>query len=163
MKTLQLIRHAKSDWDDITLSDFDRPLNQRGQQDAPEMGRRIAGKAMCPDLLISSSAVRARTTATLIAATMHYPAEKIVLHDELYMATPSTMLRIIRASDDSIGHLALLAHNPGMTELVERLTRQPFENVPTAGVITLTAPVTSWSEAGCRWNIVDFDYPKKRS
>lgn len=161
MKTLQLIRHAKSDWDDASLRDFDRPLNHRGQQDAPEMGRRLADKGMQPELFISSSATRARTTAALIAGVINYPVAQIALHDELYMATPATMLRIIRTTPDEINCLALLTHNPGITEMVERLTRKPFDHVPTAAIITLTAPIEQWQEAGCRWSIIDFDYPKR--
>jgi len=160
MKTLILIRHAKSDWDDLSASDYERTLNKRGLYDAPEMGRRLNGRNMIPELFTASTAVRARMTAELIARAMGYPEEKLLWRDELYLAAPATMLDIIRKTPDTVSSLALLAHNPGISELVERLTREPFENLPTAGVVTLTARIDHWREAGLRWQMQDFDFPK---
>ncbi|PIP02485.1 MAG: phosphoglycerate mutase [Zetaproteobacteria bacterium CG12_big_fil_rev_8_21_14_0_65_54_13] len=160
MKTLILIRHAKSDWDHPEASDYERTLNKRGLHDAPEMGHRLAGRKLLPELFTASTAVRARMTAELIARAMGYPEAQLLWRDELYLAAPATMLDIIRSTPDTVGTLALLAHNPGISELVERLTRQPFENIPTAGVVTLTAQIDHWREAGQRWQMQDFDFPK---
>jgi len=160
MKTLILIRHAKSDWDDLSASDYERTLNKRGLHDAPEMGRRLAGRDLVPDLFTASTATRARMSTALMAEAMSYPEDQLLWRDELYLAAPATILNIIRKTPDSVACLALLAHNPGISELVERLIRQPFDNVPTAGVVTLTAGIKHWREAGCRWHLQAFDWPK---
>ncbi|MDX8405510.1 MAG: histidine phosphatase family protein [Mariprofundus sp.] len=159
MKTLILIRHAKSDWDNPAAADYDRTLNKRGQRDAPVMGQRLADRKLMPQLFAASTAARARTTAELMAEAMGYPPAQLDWHKELYLASPATMLKIIRNTPDSVDCLALLAHNPGMSDLVERLSREPFANLPTCGVVTLTAGIEHWREAGCRWLLQDFDYP----
>ncbi|EAU53763.1 SixA phosphatase family protein [Mariprofundus ferrooxydans] len=160
MKTLILIRHAKSDWGDLSAPDYDRTLNHRGLHDAPVMGRRLAEQTLVPDLFTASSAVRARMSAELMAEAMGYPEAQLHWRDELYLAEPSTMLDIIRKTPETVNSLALLAHNPGMTGLVERLTSERFDHMPTAGVVTLKAEIAHWREAGRRWQLHCFDYPE---
>lgn len=164
MKTLILIRHAKSDWHNLNASDFDRPLNTRGQQDAPLMAKRAAERGTVPDLFVASSACRAMQTATLMAPHLAIPKEQIEWREELYLASPSMLMDTIRHTADHIQTLALLAHNPGITELTNRLCPTAnIDNVPTSGMVTLSLPIEHWPDAGKQATLLDFDYPKRRS
>jgi len=163
MKQLILIRHAKSSWDDLSARDFDRDLSERGRCDAPNMGRRLADRGLVPDGFVISSSQRTRSTAYLMAEQFDFPTEEIELKNELYLASPSTMLKLIRRTPDHVQRLALLAHNPGITELANQLARTCIDNIPTCGVVTLEMSVESWSEAGSRTQLLDFDYPKRES
>lgn len=162
MKTLILIRHAKSSWDDLSLRDFDRDLNKRGRRDAPEMGRRLAARYAILDAFVVSTACRARATAELMAGELDFPPERIEFRDELYLASPSTMLDVIRQVPDSVQTLALLAHNPGITELANRLSGgRRIDNMPTSGVATFNLSADSWRQIGGGAELIDFDYPKR--
>jgi len=161
MKQLILIRHAKSSWDDLSARDFDRDLSERGRSDAPFMGHRLAERGLVPDAFLISSSQRTRSTAELMAEQFSFPAEKIEFKNELYLASPSTMLKLIRHTPDHVQRLALLAHNPGLTELANQLTRTCIDSIPTCGVVTLEMSIESWSEAGSRTKLLDFDYPKR--
>jgi len=161
MKQLILIRHAKSSWDDFGASDFDRDLNERGSQDAPEMGRRLAAKGVVPDAFLVSAANRARTTASLIAPELGFPCEKIQLKKELYLASPTDMLQVIRQTPDHVQTLALVAHNPGITELTNRLAKTYINNIPTSGIAVLQIPNEQWQSVSNGAVLLDFDYPKK--
>ena len=161
MKQLILIRHAKSSWDDLSASDFDRDLNNRGRRNAPEMGLRLAERALVPDAFVVSSACRARSTAYLIAEQFGFSQQQIELKNELYLASPSSMLKLIRQTPDDVQRLALLAHNPGITELTNRLAKTYINNIPTCGMAILELPIESWSEAGNGAHLLDFDYPKR--
>jgi len=166
MKTLILIRHAKSSWQDLGASDFDRNLNHRGVHDAPVMGERLAARldasGISLDAFACSTAHRAAQTAESMAAQLQFPIEGVDWRRELYLASPDTMLGVIRSMPDEAASAALLAHNPGITELAEQLTGKYFGNVPTCGVITLALPINLWADAGGRAELVDFDYPKRQ-
>jgi len=165
MKTLILIRHAKSSWQDLGASDFDRCLNHRGLHDAPMMGERLAARldasAIGLDAFVCSTARRAAQTAEALAAQLQFPIAGMDWRRELYLSSPETMLDVIRFLPDEAATAALLAHNPGITELAEQLTGKYFGNVPTCGVITLTLPIESWMDADGRAGLIDFDYPKR--
>lgn len=164
MKTLTLIRHAKSSWDDPQLADVDRPLNSRGQRDAPVMGDRVARRRLAPDLLLSSPARRALTTARVFAQALDYPAEAIRTNDDIYAAPGGVLLNILRSLDGSAHRVFLFGHNPGFTELANLLARETaIDNVPTCGVVHLTLNIPDWAAIapGCG-RVVFFDYPKKR-
>ena len=162
MKTLILIRHAKSSWDDFSQRDFDRDLNGRGRRDAPEMGRRLAARGIAPDAFVVSTACRARKTAELMATGFGFPLEQIEFRDDLYLAGPSTMLNVIRQTADSVQTLALLAHNPGITELANQLAGgRRIDNMPTSGMATFSLAGDSWQAVGRGTELVDFDYPKR--
>lgn len=161
MKTLILIRHAKSDWNDFSARDFDRELNARGKRDAPLMGQRLAARDIQPDALVVSTACRAKATARLMTPALSFSFADIDWRDELYLASPSTMKSVIRQTADHIQTLALLAHNPGITELANQLTGTDINNVPTCGVITLDLPVDHWEEVSNNASLLDFDYPKR--
>ncbi len=165
MKTLILIRHAKSSWNEAGMSDFERSLNSRGEADAPMMGERLRMRlahAQQPlDALLCSSARRADQTARLLAASLDFPADQIDWQRDLYLAHPQTMLEIIRAQGDDISTLALVAHNPGITELAEKLTGERFGDVPTCAVISIELPIDHWLDAGNWADLIDYDYPKR--
>ena len=162
MKTLTLVRHAKSSWNHPGLVDEKRPLNKRGQRNAPEMGQRLAARGVRPDLMLTSPAVRARDTAEALAEALGYPVEAIVEHPQLYCAGPRAVLEVIHGLDNGLDHVMLFGHNPGVTDLVNRLSREPVDDVPTCGVASFQLPVASWTDVGQGEPVaLDFDYPKK--
>lgn len=162
MKTLSLMRHAKSSWKDPSLADHERPLNKRGKRDAPRMGKRLAQASICPDLIITSTAVRARTTAEKIAAEIGYPTAHIMMDESLYLAGMSGILELIHALGDANNHVMLFGHNPDLTELVNLLTDSHIDNVPTCGIVHIRFDTTSWSRVGTvRAQLIGFDYPKR--
>jgi phosphohistidine phosphatase len=161
-KTLILIRHAKSSWDNPDLNDHDRPLNERGKKDAPNMGERLAVLKYKPDLLITSTAKRAVKTAQKIAAEIGYPSRNLVKRSSLYHADPAEILHIIHECEDQHNTLALVGHNPGFTEFANWICNQDIENIPTCGIFITGFSVTSWKQVkpGTGERIL-FDYPKK--
>ena len=161
MKDLILVRHAKSSWKDSSLDDRERPLNKRGEQDAPEMGTRLAGRKGGPDLIVSSPAVRALATARIVAKKLGYQRKDIVVKERLYGAGVADLLDEIRDSDDSVGTLMLFGHNPGLTELANHLGPRSIPNLPTCGVLHLRFETDAWSVVGyARGDEVLFDFPK---
>ena len=146
-KELFLVRHAKSSWDDPTISDHDRTLNERGYRNAPEMGRRLSDRRVSPDALISSTALRARTTAEIMAGSINYPKDRIVLDRALYHASATELQEYIGGLDDSHFSVMLFGHNPGMTSLVSHLFGLALDNLPTCGVVHLCFSAESWAEA----------------
>jgi phosphohistidine phosphatase len=145
-KELFLVRHAKSSWDDSTISDHDRPLNERGYRNAPEMGRRLSDRRVSPDALISSTALRARTTAEIMADSINYPKDQIVLDRALYHASATELQEYIGGFDDAHFSVMLFGHNPGMTSLVSHLFGLPIDNLPTCGVVHLQFSAESWAD-----------------
>ena len=146
-KELFLVRHAKSSWDDPTISDHDRPLNERGYRNAPEMGRRLSDRGVSPDALISSTALRARTTARIIADSLGWPEERVVLGRALYHASATELQEYIGGLNDAHTSVMLFGHNPGMTSLVSHLFGLALDNLPTCGVVHLQFSAESWAEA----------------
>lgn len=145
MKTLLLMRHAKSSWKDATMRDFERPLNERGRKSAPVMGRLLRRRKPLPDLVVSSPAERARTTAALVteSAALHAPLR----YDErIYEATASQLLEVVAQLDEAADTALLVGHNPGMEELIETLTGA-HERMPTAALACITLDVEKWSKA----------------
>ena len=162
MKTLVIVRHAKSSWDNPGLSDHDRPLNKRGLRDAPVMGARLARWGPPVDRVMSSSAVRALATAEMVTQEMGLPWDEIQIEDELYHATEEEMLDIIREQDEYIDGLMIFGHNPGMTYLVNDLSDIDLGNLPTCGVVILQFDVESWTQIGDGIaSKADFDFPKR--
>ena len=161
MKHLTLVRHAKSSWQFPDLVDHDRPLNPRGERDAPEMGRRLAEWNGTPDLVLSSPALRALTTAHVITEVIGYAAEKIVVDVRIYEADVSGLLAVLTEIDDEIGHVMLFGHNPAMTGMVNRLSSTWLDNLPTCGVVAFQFAMDSWGQLGDSPAVqVDIDYPK---
>jgi phosphohistidine phosphatase len=161
MKTLFLIRHAKSSWDDATLPDKDRPLNDRGKRDAPKMGERLAKRGVKPDLILSSPAIRALTTAEIIAKKLDYRRKDIVVDERLYAVAADDLLDVIHHLGDKLKRVMLFGHNPELTELAHRLSGE-ITHLPTCAVAELTFDAKSWSSIGrIRPTEVALDYPKK--
>ncbi|MBC9911021.1 histidine phosphatase family protein [Chitinophaga varians] len=162
MKTLLLIRHAKSSWTNPDMDDFDRPLNKRGKQNAPEMAQRLVSRGMVPELIIASPAKRARTTAKIMAEEWHYPKQAILLEEELYLCYASTFLKVITKIDDDFNAVAIFAHNPGITDFANYLTEEiRIDNVPTTGIFAIQADTDSWKDFDlARKKFLFFDYPR---
>jgi phosphohistidine phosphatase len=146
VKTLVLVRHAKSSWKDDSLADHDRPLNRRGKRDAPEMGRRLADLVGTPHLIVSSPARRALATARIIAEATGYPVDGIREDERIYQAGPAEILDVIRGLEDERERVFLLGHNPGLTEVVNLLSEPAVDNVPTCGVVELRLATRRWSD-----------------
>ena len=146
MRLLTLIRHAKSSWDDTTLSDFDRPLNRRGENDAPAMAQRLADELEQPLKLISSPALRALTTARVFAEILGIPEAKLHQEPRIYEATAGTLLDIVNRLPDKIEHAVLFGHNPGFTDLGRLLTREPYADMPTCAVATIAFDRPQWKD-----------------
>ncbi len=162
MKTLFLVRHAKSSWKDPTLGDQDRPLNKRGKHDAPRMGKRLAEREIRPGLLLTSPAVRARKTAAIIASEIGFPAEQIVVDGQIYHGGTTGLLEVIHGLDDGADSAMIFGHNPALTDLVNHLANTSIENIPTCGVAEIRFHSQSWSDVvGGAGELADFDYPKR--
>jgi phosphohistidine phosphatase len=162
MKTVYLVRHAKSDWSTPGLSDFNRPLNKRGKQNAPLMGKKLREKGILPDIVISSPAVRAITTARAIAQEIGYSPDAILTEKAIYEASSSTLATIIQQQDNARHSLMLVGHNPGFTELASRLSAFPADNIPTCGIVGIQWENDSWSEVVQRkGKLLFFYYPKQ--
>lgn len=147
MKELLLIRHAKSDWDHPGLSDHDRPLNGRGLNDAPRVAAALKQRGIKPDAIHASTAVRAASTAVLLAEAMEFPKEDIVYHPELYLAPPRTILRVIQQLDEAASTVLIFGHNPGMHETVDLLSGDSGADAfPTLAVARFEFPVEFWGE-----------------
>ena len=161
-KTLTIVRHAKSSWKDASLSDRERPLNQRGKRDAPEMGRRIHAAGIRPSLIISSPAARAFKTAKIVALQIGYPYEFLQRERELYLASLDTLIDVVGAQDETFNSLMLFGHNPGLTDFVNYLVPGLTDNLPTAGVVAVSFDSDDWSLRNRpEVELVLHDWPKK--
>jgi len=162
MRTLTIIRHAKSSWKDVELADFERPLNKRGKRDAPLAGQRLREQRIIPNLIITSPAKRALTTAKAIAKEIGYSIKDLVADRRVYMADVDDLLQMLRAVDNSYKHVAIVGHNPDLTDLANEITGEAIDNVPTCGVVHAKLELKSWQDldAGTA-ELILFDYPKK--
>jgi phosphohistidine phosphatase len=145
LKTLFLLRHAKSSWDDASLSDQDRPLNDRGQRDAPRMARRLAKRGLQFDLILSSPACRALATAQIFANALHFQLKRIVIDERLYPGTAGKLFTSVRELSDELDRVMLVGHNPALAELVRRLSGKTTP-MPTCALAELRFAAKSWSE-----------------
>ena len=143
MKNLYLIRHAKSDWNDESKSDFDRGLNKRGEKAILTMAKALKEKKVMPDLILSSSAKRAKLTAKGLAKEIGYSG-KIQYIDALYMAEPKTTQGLIKDVNNTVNTLFIVGHNPETTELSNMLINDYIDNVPTLGIVALKLPIDDW-------------------
>ena len=145
MKTLFLVRHAKSSWDNPGVRDMNRPLNERGMHDAPRMGKMLRELGVKPDLLMSSPAKRALTTAQFFAEAFDIPDEAIVRNPDIYEAFATEIHRIINTLPDTAQTVMLFGHNPTFTEVANRFTEDYLDNIPTCGVIQITSSAPNWA------------------
>ena len=161
MKTLYLLRHAKSSWSFDELSDQERPLNDRGRDDAPLMGQALAKRRICPDLVVSSPAVRAMSTAVLVAREMQYAHDKIVVEPGIYGADVDDLLAIIHNLPDVAGAVLLVGHNPTITETANELSPSAINEMPTAAVVCLRFDCDKWAEVSkANAEFYFYDYPR---
>ena len=144
MKRLLILRHAKSSWADSSISDWQRPLNERGERDAPRAGQWLRERGLVPDIIITSDAVRARTTAEAVAkASGHLQA--IRLEPSLYGASPEAMIEVLNGAPDEARAVMIVGHNPGLEELVSKLSGESH-GMPTAGLFVFDVPITRWRD-----------------
>lgn len=161
VKTLLLIRHAKSDWNDASLDDFDRPLNERGKRDAPAMAHRLLDKKVEIDAFISSPAKRAKKTVTIFLEEYGKNKEELILANELYLAATSVFFDVISKVDDKLDSIAVFSHNPGITDFANSLTDARIDNIPTCGIFAVTVDCKQWTDfKHAKKEFWFFDYPK---
>lgn len=164
-KRVVLVRHAKSSWVHEGLTDFDRPLNDRGNNDAPIMGKRLKALNIQTDLIISSTAKRAKQTAKKLSIELDYKKEDILLLDKLYHCHPDTFEEVIYGIEDNIKTIMIVAHNPGITLFVNSLSHNfSSANIPTCGVVVAEFSAKNWNDFNrVEKQVVIFEYPKKQS
>ncbi len=161
MKTLILVRHAKSSWDSFDIQDFDRPLNDRGKRDAPDMAARLKEKGLKVDALVSSPARRAKKTAKVFAEGLKKEKGDVIFIDRLYGADVATLKEVVSSLEDKYEAVALFAHNPGLTEYANTLSTVRIDNMPTCALFAVQASVNKWSQfADAEKSFLFFDYPK---
>lgn len=160
-KQLLLVRHAKSDWENTKLTDFDRPLNSRGEKNAPEMARRLLKKGLIPQQIVSSPALRALTTARYFAQELGLQKSEIIKEPEIYEALTSTLMDVINNLGNESSFTALFGHNPGITSVVSNLSNRDLNNVPTCGMVLIEFPFDDWAMVSAgTGELIFYDYPK---
>lgn len=161
MKTLYLVRHAKSSWGEPGLADFDRPLNKRGEQDAPRMGERLKAMGVSPDHVVSSPAKRAITTARKVCEALGYPKKRIEQAESIYDARPEDTMAVIHGADPAHDSLMVFGHNPTTTDLANALANADIDNVPTLGVLCITFDTDAWTDIlPGKGTLAFFEFPK---
>jgi len=163
VKELFFNRHAKSDWSNGSLNDFDRPLNKRGLRDSPKMAQRLLSRGEKIDVFLSSPANRAISTAKIIASGYGYPLNQIVQKRKLYLPQVMGFLESINEISEEHNSAIIFSHNPGITHIVEYLTDEYLGNIPTCGIAKVSFPeARSWNEISGSTGLLDFfDYPKR--
>ncbi len=161
MKILTLVRHAKSSWQDSNLSDRERPLNERGEHDAPMMGKRIVAAGIRPSLILSSPAVRAWSTAKIIAQEIGYPREFLQRENSLYLASLDNIIDVLIAQDAEFNSVMIVGHNPGLTTFANYLSPGLTDNLATAGVVSVGFKQDDWDlHSAPKTELLSYDYPK---
>jgi phosphohistidine phosphatase len=162
-RTLVMIRHAKSSWANPLQSDFERPLNERGTQDAPAMGEKLKKLGIIPDLIIASTAKRTKQTAKKIAKAVGYDPDNIKWEEKLYHCIPSVFEEVIFEVSDAVKTIFIVAHNPGITGFVNQLSPEfCIDNMPTCAVVAAYVETNEWSGfAIAKRKVFLFEYPGK--
>ncbi len=161
MKTLLIIRHAKSSWDDLQLTDFERPLNDRGKKDAPVMAKRLRDRKIKIDRFISSPAKRAKKTAEGFIDEYGLKEKDLILLPSLYEASVRNFYEAAESINDKDDVVALFSHNPGITDFANTLTEQKIDNMPTCGVFAINIKIKTWEDfEKAEKQFLFFDYPK---
>jgi phosphohistidine phosphatase len=166
MKTLYLVRHAKSSWDNLDIPDFDRPLNERGRHDSPHMGKLLHQRNVAPGRMISSPAQRALETCKAFADALHFDPHSIVKLEKLYHASLETWFEVLRSLPEHTGGgddvVMIFGHNPGITDFTNSLLNVSIDNIPTCGIVYATLKIETWKAvAPGSGHMNSFDYPKK--
>ena len=162
LKSIYLNRHAKSSWSNPELTDFDRPLNERGKNDLPFMGKILSEKVKPPQLIYSSPANRAITTAKAIGKYLGYDKKNIIADMIIYDAVVSDLMKIINSTSDKLDTIMFFGHNPTFTMISNYLSDKKIVNLPTCGFVQIDFDVKSWKAIeGNTGKLVLFEYPKK--
>lgn len=146
MKTVFFVRHAKSSWENPSLADIDRPLNKRGMYDGPMMAEILKQKELVPALLLVSPAKRTQITAKYFSKAFSIPDHNVLVKNQIYGAFPDDLLKIIHAVDSKIESIMLFGHNPTLTNLANRFSEEYIDNVPTCGIVKITANIKDWAD-----------------
>lgn len=163
-KKLLLVRHGKSEWGNAHLADFDRPLNPRGHRNAPEMAARLLQKNLVPQMIVSSPALRAITTARHFSQAWKKSPEQIMEDAHIYEANIKSLLTLINNFSNKFDYIAVFGHNPGFTELANYLSDANIQNIPTCGTVLLEFPIDDWALVSQHTGkLLEFDYPKNLS
>lgn len=161
MKKLVLIRHAKSDWSNPFLDDFLRPLNKRGEKNAPLMAKVLKEKNIRPDLIISSPSLRTKQTLEYFIKKLNYDDE-VRFEESIYEAPYENLLKVIKDIPNIYKIVFLIGHNPGLCDLTNFLLDKHFENIPTCGIVEIDFDVKNWKDISKEnSNLISFEYPKK--
>lgn len=161
MKKLIVVRHAKSSWQNMNQADFDRPLNERGNRDAPVMAKKLLAREPGIDAFIASPAKRALTTAFYFAKAYGVQETDVLQVPRLYHASSSMFYEVISTLDDAWQTVVLFSHNPGITAFVNELTQVRIDNMPTCGVFATAIEVNNWKDIqDADKRFLFFDYPK---
>ena len=162
MRSFYLIRHAKSSWSDMSLRDFDRPLNKRGFRDAPFMSKMLAGKGVNPDVIVSSPANRAITTAGYFADALKIDKKDIILKEDIYEAWTTTILEVIKDLKDEWKTVLIFGHNPAFTDVANEFSTSYLPNLPTCGIVKIESSADRWSSISNSNSVLtEFHYPKQ--
>lgn len=162
MKTLYLVRHAKSSWKEEGLQDMDRPLKGRGVRDAYSTSEWLASQGCTPDHVVSSPATRALHTAIIFSKNLELPVNSIQLEAKIYHAGSKELMQILRGLSDKYSSVMLFGHNPTITDFVNKCIDHRIDNVPTTGVACLRFDADAWEDLDKKAELVFFDYPKRR-
>ena len=146
MKTIYLIRHAKSSWDNSALSDFNRTLNERGKANAPLMGKKLIEENTVIDCLISSPAKRTTETSLLMGKELNYPSEKIIFDQRIYEASLSDLIKVLNEIPNQFSNVAIIGHNPAISQLFNYLTDEDLHHFPTCGIGKIELEIDQWLE-----------------
>ncbi|WP_442588306.1 SixA phosphatase family protein [Pedobacter sp. AW31-3R] len=160
-KRIILVRHGKSDWADHNMTDFERPLNHRGHKNSLEMAERANNKGIIPELIVSSPAKRAITTAQHFSEVWNMPEDHIQLEPTIYEANPTALLHVLNGLDNKHDTIALFGHNPGLTDFSNFLADAHIYNIPTAGTVIIDFPFEDWALVSHHTgSLASFDFPK---
>lgn len=161
MKTLILIRHAKSSWDDPSLADFDRPLNDRGKKDASGMAKRLAEKKIEPNALVTSPAKRAKQTSRHFAKELDLKKKNIIPEPKLYEAGEENFYEVVENLKNRWDRVAIVSHNPGIASFANSLTKTKIDDMPTCSIFAIKVDVKKWADfRTAKKEFWFFDYPK---
>jgi len=160
MKQLLILRHAKSSWADSSISDWQRPLNERGLRDAPRAGEWLRDQSLIPDVIITSDAVRARATAAAVAKAAGY-AKEIVIESSLYHATSEAVLGVLNGIEEHAATVLIVGHNPGLEDFVQQLAGE-HHDLPTAALVHIKVAIDRWSDldSGTAASVVNMWQPR---
>jgi phosphohistidine phosphatase len=160
---LTLIRHANAEWKDSSFDDVERPLNPRGMREAESIGKLLMEQKLVPDVMLVSTAQRTKQTAEILLRRLDLPARRVQFSEQLYLARPDAILALAQATAAAVRHLAIVGHNPGISELARSLAPEaaPVGDLSTGSACTLTFVVESWAGLAAASHAICYDPPAR--